>query len=339
MAGGFGRPLELGRWCIEPVERWETGTAEQRRTTLAELRADDPAAARALLELTWETDSPADRRAFLELLSDGLSLEDQPLLERALDDRRKPVRTAASGLLSALPGSALADRMGERLRPLIAVGGGARPKLRLELPEEIDKAGRRDGIEDAGAPSGYGLRAWWLSQIIGAAPLAIWVQRTGLAPEAILKQLRGDEFATPVFDGLRQATRREHDAAWALASMELDPGHVDMLADVPAAIANPLVLAALRKLRDNTEVLRILTRAGWSWDAELPRGRRAAAARLRISPELVSGPQLAQHTDTMIYYARAHPCVLRRLDPELAEHALPVLEALWPAPYWDSRLY
>ena len=39
----------------------------------------------------------------------------------------------------------------------------------------------------------------------------------------------------------------------------------------------------------------------------------------------------------MIYYHQAHPLVLRRLHPDLVEHALPVLEALWPPPEFDSR--
>src|SRR5207249_3260798 len=99
-------------------ETWQTGTPQQRKLLLAVLRSSDPDKARELVESTWAEDSPEDRTAFLEAFAAGLAPADEPLLEKALDDKRKPVRDAAAQLLARLATSQLAHRMSTRLAAL-----------------------------------------------------------------------------------------------------------------------------------------------------------------------------------------------------------------------------
>jgi Family of unknown function (DUF5691) len=144
------------------VERFATGTRADRLALLADLRASEPDFARTLIEDTWNDEQAAVRASLLDTLHIGLSRNDEPLLERALDDRAATVRAAAAALLDRLPGSQRALRMAERAT-----------KLKNDLPDEPDEDARRDGITDHREP-GYGRAASWLIQILAATPLDTW---------------------------------------------------------------------------------------------------------------------------------------------------------------------
>ncbi len=100
---------------------WETGSRAQRLGYLRRLRRADPAAARELLLRDWATLTPDERADLVATLDDGLSLADEALLERALDDRRKEVREAAANLLVRLPASAFQARMVDRARAGVSI--------------------------------------------------------------------------------------------------------------------------------------------------------------------------------------------------------------------------
>jgi len=148
---------------------WETGSRPARLLLLAELRGSAPALARSLLESTWATERADDRAAFLATLARGLSIDDQPLLESALDDRSKEVRRAAAELLTSLPDSRRAQRMLARALPLLAWVPAEKPrmlglrqrqpaKLEIVLPDVCDQPMIRDGIEPKPPAGRHGRR-------------------------------------------------------------------------------------------------------------------------------------------------------------------------------------
>ncbi|MBX6752159.1 MAG: SWIM zinc finger family protein, partial [Micromonosporaceae bacterium] len=102
---------------------WETGSPAQRRGYLATLRRQDPAAARARLTDGWATLAATERADLLQTLAIGLGPDDEPLLQSALDDRRKEVRVVAADLLTVLPGSAYQERAIARARHHLVVDG------------------------------------------------------------------------------------------------------------------------------------------------------------------------------------------------------------------------
>ncbi len=127
---------------------WEEGLFAERVALLEALRTRDAAAARALLDSTWEAERAEDRLMFLDVLRKGLSPEDEPFLERALTDRSRNVRATAAELLSALPGSALAGRMARRAATCVGLDHtGAGATIAVEAPHECDAAMRSDGVE------------------------------------------------------------------------------------------------------------------------------------------------------------------------------------------------
>lgn len=200
----------------EARQVWEEGLFAERVALLTAVRRSDPAAARELLAETWRTERAEDRLMFLDALREGLSPDDEPLLEQALADRSRNVRATAAELLAALPDSALARRMAERARTCVALertGGAAR--IAVEAPHECDGDMRRDGVV-AKPPPGRGERSWWLSQVVEAAPLAVWRER-------FAGRAAGEIVALPVADGWQpelhaawsRAAVRQRDAEWA----------------------------------------------------------------------------------------------------------------------------
>lgn len=286
------------------AEAWDTGSRDERLAMLQAVREQDAAAGRALVEATWESDTADERRAFLIALASGLSSEDEPLLERALDDRRKEVRRAAAELLARLPGSALARRMSERLAPLVTTTGTLRKRLEVELPEAVDASMVRDGLQPKGAPRGTGPRAWWLRQLVAAAPLAFWSEHLGLAPEQIAR-LAPNEMR----EGLVAAVAAQGDPEWAAAVADFE-----LVGELPAQAAGAAVREVLESERQLFRVANLMMRTAGPWDADTS---RAFVEALR------DGEPGTAH---WLGRRELQPLALQ-VDPALIDHAAAVVEA------------
>jgi hypothetical protein len=258
------------------VERFRTATRADRLALLTDLRATEPDFARTLVEDTWDDEQAATRAGFLDTLQTGLSTADEPLLERALDDRAASVRAAAAALLDRLPGSARAGRMAQRAARLVTV---KRRKVVVELPDEPDAAARRDGITDQREP-GYGRAASWLIQILAAAPLSMW------DTELI------DKADQEVLTGWTKAALRQRDQEWLAALARHQPAP-ELVAALTPETATEL-LAAQKKL--DARFGGLLAAAPGPWP---PRFSRDLVERLRdakAEPVLqLAAPALAEH--------------------------------------------
>ncbi|MEV8536015.1 DUF5691 domain-containing protein [Streptomyces sp. NPDC051211] len=238
---------------------WEEGLFAERVALLGAVRAEDPAAAPALLSTTWSTERAEDRLMFLDSLRAGLSEQDEPFLERALGDRSRNVRTLAAELLSALPGSALAGRMAERALECVGPEG-------VTPPAECDEGMERDGVVRR-PPAGRGERAWWLGQLVEAAPLACWRDRFGgLGPAEIV--------AAPVAEGWAE----ELHAAWCRAAVrQRNPEWSKAL--LGAAAAPPAAGPGTASLAERAKLLETLSEAERAaWVAEFVRAHGLSEA-------------------------------------------------------------
>jgi hypothetical protein len=191
---------------------WEFGSTDQRVAYLRRLRERDPEAGRALLHEALSTEPPQERAALLTALDRGLSIVDEPVLERALDDRLGQVREAALRLLARLPESGYAQRMVARARACVDPSGTG--MIAVTPPLECDRSMRRDGIT-ARPPVGTGARAWWLEEILARTPLRAWP-----GPREFTARGIDEEWAEPVRRGLARAAAAQHDAAWAAALVD-----------------------------------------------------------------------------------------------------------------------
>ncbi|HET7460014.1 MAG TPA: DUF5691 domain-containing protein [Longimicrobium sp.] len=294
---------ETGADGADHEAEWQTLPADARPGLLARVRGRDPARGLALLRSTWAQEAPRERAALLQALAAGLSMDDEPFLEAALDDRRKEVRSAAAGLLARLAGSRLVARMTERARRwlvitpaktglLARVTGGGAVSLEVHLPDACDKAMERDGI-GAKPPHGVGERAWWLAQALAAVPPRTWSDAGGAAPAELIGAARKTEWRDVVVMGWTAAAVRHRDAEWA-QPLALKPEHphwtlpgADTSRDALFAVLPPgrteavvlEMLGPIRVLGDSSSTLTLLAGLRHRWSAELTRAvvRRATA--------------------------------------------------------------
>lgn len=244
----------------EPTgETWELGSAGDRRAYLRELRAADPAKARGLLEGGWEKETPDDRAEFLALLAEGLSMDDEPFLEAALDDRRREVRQHAADLLTRLPDSRLSHRMAERAAACLTVRART---IIAEPPRACDKEMERDGVRGK-PPRGTGERAWWLQQIVARTPLAFW---GGPAERLVRKRI--PDWDREVKAGWVRAAVLQGDPGWARALFAWDP-LADLLAALPPAEQEAVAADFVKRHGVDGQLIMVLGGVSVPWGADL----------------------------------------------------------------------
>lgn len=259
----------------EPTgESWEYGSPADRRAHLRAVRAADPAAARELLEGTWERETPEDRAEFAEALGVGLSMADEPFLERALDDRRREVRQSAANLLAGLPDSRLAGRMARRAAACLTVSGG---RVEVRPPLECDAAMERDGVR-AKPPRGIGERAWWLQQVVARAPLRMW------AEPRVMLGLRISDWDAEVKAGWVRAAVLQREAGWARAMFAHDP-IADLLGVLPPEEQQELAAEFVKNQDMDSQLIMVLGGVEPPWGAGL-----AAAVLNKIATIAASQP-------------------------------------------------
>jgi uncharacterized protein DUF5691 len=213
LAAASGGPAEADH------RDWELGGSAQRVAYLAALRATDPGTARRLLAAAWPGEAPDDRVALLATVQVGLSLDDEELLERALDDRRKEVRALAADLLGRLPGSAYQGRMAVRARACVRRErrGLRGDRLAVTPPAECDGGMRRDGVA-ARPPQGVGERAWWLEELLARTPLTAWAGGEGslaASPREFLALRVPEGWGPVLLRGLARSAASSRDPRWS----------------------------------------------------------------------------------------------------------------------------
>ena len=190
---------------------WQEGTLGQRVEILRRQRAIDPGKAREWLAAVWKQEKAEARADLLDTLEVGLQTDDEPFLEKALDDRAGGVRSTAANLLSLLPGSAFSERMRQRGQILLQMING---RVRIELPAELEQAWQRDGIAE-NPPRNLSKRGWWLIQTLAAIEPTFWETRLGATPARLLDLLPSDDvWRLQVIEGWSKAARKFQAVSW-----------------------------------------------------------------------------------------------------------------------------
>ncbi|GAA1406891.1 DUF5691 domain-containing protein [Catellatospora coxensis] len=261
-------------WAVQPEDAaqpadWDTGRAADRVRYLGELRARDAAAGRDLLLEAWPQEKAADLAALIAACGAGLGPDDEPWLEKALDDRRAQIREAAARLLAVLPGSAWRQRMAERALACVHV---AARKLVATAPTECDESMRRDGIS-VKPPQSVGERTHWFRQIIEYAPLDCWTAFDE-TPAGLLSRKFDDTWGHVLRAGLNRAAITQRDGAWAAVLIHEGLGRRDMnelrelAAVMPEQDLAELIAAQLR--REVDIATRLLDVLPTPWAAPVP---------------------------------------------------------------------
>lgn len=324
---------------------WNEGTLAARVAYLHGLRTRDAAAAQALLAAGWKREPANARLTLMETLDEGLSLDDEPFLEAALDDRSKSVRLAAAGLLSRLPASRFAVRMAARADQCVKVEkkllGGR--KMIVELPGELDDAARRDALDEgiAALEEKTGRKGSLLRQIISLTPLDAWTHRSELVPEELIRLARKTEWAHVIISGWSTAAvkQRHEDWMWTLLNdggAEIARYYLHQFLDglsenrvfayirrIMAAKAGPRLTEAAatmgeRDLMPDADLTRSIlnllrTEAASAFDASYPRFDLIMQIALRGAPECFT-----QAREIVTHIMTAHPASAARAQEFLS---------------------
>lgn len=201
---------------------WQEGSIAQRVSLLETERATDPAKARARLEASLKELNAKERAPMVAALHTGLSMDDEPLLEKLLADRSKEVRENAAQLLTRLPASAHSQRITAWLQSMLSQD--AKGEWQIEPPTEGNKDWERDGIALQLPAYVKGERSWWLQQMVALAPIDFWHQALDKSPEQLWDWSRRSDWKSALRQGWLRALDTQHDLRWLplLQSMESD---------------------------------------------------------------------------------------------------------------------
>ena len=199
---------------IENPELWATGNREERISVLKYLRGKFPDLATEMLTTSWKKEIAKDKVAFLEVLAENTNAKDEAFLENCLDDKSKPVRLSVAALLSRIPTSRLVQRISKRLENLVFFENG---NLLVQLPDEPDDEGIRDGLFGKMKVAQQGLRTAWLAQIIAFLPPSIWERKFDLSPLEILESFLNTDYAQVLLATTLSSTCSTPDTKWAEA--------------------------------------------------------------------------------------------------------------------------
>lgn len=250
------------KWATEPpVEAegvpedapaiWQEGAQSQRIEILARVRAANPALAREWISAAWKQERAEMRTSMIDVLATHLSLDDEPLLERALDDKTERVRDAAIEILPLLPESAFVQRMIARAEQMMEWKDGAWHAFHKA---SFTPEWQRDGLSEEPRRSTSKMDSH-LKQVICCIPPSHWQRRTGIAsPRDLIHAAAQTDHAEAIIDGMAQATWCNHDVAWAKALWEW---YGQMLGGINVT-SNGLLLACLPQADAEAEVLRIM---------------------------------------------------------------------------------
>jgi len=298
---------------------WAQLPTLERVVLVRRLRAQDPGAARALIESTWSSDPAPARAELIGALGVGLSLDDEAFLERALDDRAAGVREAAYRLLDALPGSARAGRLGQLLTPLVSVSGLVRRRVRVELPTTPTAAAVRDGLVPA--PPGRSARGFWLQRLAAGAPFTSWTEATQLDPPTVVRTLDDAD----ALAGLRTAAVARRDPTWARALLDLT-WDTALARCLPGDEVADRMLARVDGVKTVPDLTAALQLSPGPWDERASSRIVARLARLERPPhvlgELVVVLAGALHPSAAPALARLVPADAGPNDPlhQLVQH-------------------
>lgn len=192
---------------------WQEGTLEQRCMILRNLREIDPAKARDWLAEVWKQEKAEARTTFITSFEVNLSLEDEPFLEKALDDRSTNVQSIAILLLARIPGSGLAQRMQVRADAILTYAKG---KITINMPQTIDKHWGYDGLnKDDMATSAT------IQQILSLVPPCHWEQHFATAPEKLIAAIKEKEYVPILVESWSKAALLHDTTNWISSLIDM----------------------------------------------------------------------------------------------------------------------
>jgi len=212
-----------------PEDIWQTGTLDQRKQALQNLRETDAATALLWLQQTWLQEDANTRAALLETLYANIGVNDEAFLESLSTDKSKKVRDEAMELLKHIPTSDIVQSYKNILQQAVTVkkektllGLSSKKVLDIALPGNISEDIFKTGIDKLSSQKNITDDAYILYQLASYVPPSFWEQHLESKPEDVIDLLQKSTTGKQLLPAIAQATARFKDITWAGVVMKDD---------------------------------------------------------------------------------------------------------------------
>ena len=203
-------------------ELWQTGSPEQRKTVLQQLRQSNPTQAREWLQQAWPQEDANTKTELLPLLSVNISEEDIAFLESCSTEKSKKVKDEALKLLKQIPGSAIIQKYWQVVQQSVSVTGGkwlSKEKVHIQLAN-IDDSIFKSGIQQLSDQKNVSDESFILYQLVSFIPPGWWEKHFDSDARTIIKLFQSDKEAEKLVPAFGMAAGRFKNITWGRILME-----------------------------------------------------------------------------------------------------------------------
>lgn len=257
-------------------ELWQTGTLEQRKAVLQELRAAQPAQAREWLLQIWAQEDANTRTELLGLLSINIGEADIGFLEMLSTDKSKKVKELALQLLKKIPGSSVIEAYWRVVQQSVMLtqkkamlGLVHKNSLHIQLTGADDNI-FKTGIEKLSGQKNITDELFILYQLIGFIPPHYWEQYLVLSPYEIIELFLENEESAKYLPAIGLAAGRFKNTDWAPQFMgDANRFYPDLIPLLSKQDREDYLLKHFSKVADM--VLPLLAKEEGEWSMEITR--------------------------------------------------------------------
>ncbi|MCF6401895.1 DUF5691 domain-containing protein [Chitinophaga filiformis] len=220
-------------FAVSNEDRWQTGSPEDRRQVLQEIRQSYPGMAREWLQQTWAQENISTRTEFLKIMRINISEDDLPWLE-SLQEKNQKVKDEVWALLKQIPSSFIVQAYWQILQHAISCGPGQSLHISLQLP--LDKRIIESGIATLSNEKNISEEAYILFQLMGSVPPSWWESLFNADKEEVFGLFEKDDLGKRFIPALILAAGRFKDAVWLRLLLEKSTAfYPDVIPLLPAA--------------------------------------------------------------------------------------------------------
>jgi hypothetical protein len=197
-------------------ELWQTGSPEQRKMVLEQIRKDDPETARNWLQQTWPQEDAGTKIEFLLLLGINIGSADIEFLLSLSKEKSKKVKDIALWLLKQIPDSPVVQQYQQLLQQTVTAGSKG---LQVQMPA-LDDSILKTGIDKLSNNKDYTDDEFVAMQLMQAVPPSFWETHLQSTPDVIIKSWQKDVTGKKLLPAIVQAVVAFKDQRWATAFMQ-----------------------------------------------------------------------------------------------------------------------
>jgi hypothetical protein len=198
-------------FAVSNEDRWQTGSAEDRRQVLQETRQSYPGMAREWLQQTWAQENTSTRTEFLKIFRINISEDDLGWLE-SMQEKNQKVKDEIWALLKQIPTSFIVQSYWQVLQRAISRGPAQSLRISLQLP--LDKIIIDSGIATLSNEKNVSEEAYILFQLLGSVPPSWWESHFNTDKEEVFTLFEKDDLGKRFIPALILAAGRFKDTTW-----------------------------------------------------------------------------------------------------------------------------